>query len=199
MVTVEHCADKINIEKENMFLVKKAFDVIVSIMSYVVLVSNYDMIVYIKQYNEYKLFNIIYVVSIILNVYNIIDIFKIQVKQLPLLKSLKEFKKVKYDRDNFAIVISVFCIMFFEIASIYFLIYVFNNQWYNIDGCNRDNIWEVAFEFVYFTFSVTFTYSGSGLTAIGIIPKIIQMLHVMFFYFWAADIIFGLLKDSKDI
>ena len=71
---------------------------------------------------------------------------------------------------------------------------MFLNQ-YTIDNTLPD--YELAFEFLYYSFNVTITYSNSSIEAIGVIAKILQIIHVAVFYFYAAGV-FSKLLDSNE-
>ena len=71
---------------------------------------------------------------------------------------------------------------------------MFSNQ-YIVNSTLTD--YELAFEFLYYSFNVTITYSNSSIEAIGVIAKLLQMIHIAVFYFYAAGVIFKLLDGNE--
>jgi hypothetical protein len=78
---------------------------------------------------------------------------------------------------------------------IYYFMYSFNNTWFTIESMTY--IPRLAFEFIYFSFAVTITYAGSEISIAGVLPKIIQMLHIMIFYFYFANVVIESFNKRK--
>lgn len=183
-------ANRIDITKGRGFLYKKIFDIIVAILQYVFLISWYEFLVFFEK----NVGRWITIVTSIFYIYILISIFLYGYKQLSLFKS--NLLDVR-NNEVFILIISVYVQMFFSIVGLYFCLYLINNSWFYIDSFYSGNIWRIGFEFIYFTFSVTITYSGSGIAVIGVIPKILQMIHVIFFYFFAGDILLTIVKKRN--
>ena len=78
---------------------------------------------------------------------------------------------------------------------IYYSLYSLNNSWFDIGEIKE--LPKLAFEFIYYSFTMTITYDSSEITAVGIIPKIVQMGHVIIFYLFFANIIVELFQKNK--
>lgn len=100
---------------------------------------------------------------------------------------------VRYELIFIAARMTVSIIVLF--AMLYLLIFSMFPSQYAIDNTLPD--YELAFEFLYYSFNVTITYSNSGIEATGVIAKLLQMTHIAVFYFYAAGVIFKLLADSE--
>lgn len=99
-------------------------------------------------------------------------------------------------KKKFSILISSFFGYIFSLASIYYILYFLNPTWFIVDS-NFD-IARLAFEFIYYTFSITITYSSSTIIAIGIVPKIINMIHIIIFYFYIGNIIISFFTKKEN-
>lgn len=181
-------ASGIDTTKGRGFLYKKICDIIVIIFQYLILISMYPVINFVNEYIGRW--------TIIVTLVNIVYIFKLGCSQLLLLRySIPDVK----DTETFIMIISIFVQVFIMIAGLYFCLYMINSGWFNINSDYTNNMWKLGFEFIYFTFSVTITYSGSDIEVVGVIPKIIQMAHVIFFYFYAGDLLLKIVKKRNEI
>lgn len=109
----------------------------------------------------------------------------------------------KYQRDNSGFLrdelifiageVTVNIIVLFAMLNL-LIFSMFPNQ-YTIGKTLSD--YELAFEFLYYSFNATITYSSSSIEAMGIIAKLLQMIHVAVFYFYAAGVIFKLLNSNE--
>ena len=118
--------------------------------------------------------------------------------------TFREFERLhKYQRDNsgflkyelifIAVKMTVGIIVLFAILNL-LIFSMFPNQ-FTINTTLAD--YELAFEFLYYSFNVTITYSNSGIEATGVIAKLLQMTHIAVFYFYAAGAIFKLLTSTE--
>lgn len=94
-------------------------------------------------------------------------------------------------------VISVVIGLFISISGLYFNLYIAFPNWFNLNNVKVGDWLGTAFEFIYFTFTVTITYSGSGIELIGVIPKIVQMIHILIFYLFAGEVIMSLITNRS--
>lgn len=163
------------------FFKKKIVDILVIITHYCTIASLYGAL------SKNKIVLIIAIVSSMFNFY-------IFASQLPI---FVKYIKVLHGKNEMAMVISTTIGMLFSIAEVYFLLFMINQNWFIIEETISNSTVKTAFEFIYYTFSVSITYSGNGIEINGIIPKIAQMLHVLFFYFFAADAILKLAKKEE--
>ncbi|MCL2499027.1 MAG: hypothetical protein FWE90_01690 [Defluviitaleaceae bacterium] len=95
-----------------------------------------------------------------------------------------------------SVIYDFLCIIVF-FSLIYYFLYSYNNLWFEINI--EAKIPQIAFEFIYFSFTVTITYAGSEISINGIVPKIIQMLHIFIFYFYFANIIIETFNKKNDV
>ena len=170
-------------------ILKKIIEIIVIIGHFAVLVIWYDFLLENRNMLTPNFLTGICVFNIVSSVLN----FWTFTSQIPL------FRKCligKLSKEQLVIVISVSMGMFLSLAEIYFSLYIINPDWFNISKNTACDSYRTAFEFIYYTFAVTITYSGSGIEAIGVIPKIVQMLHVLFFYLFAGDAILQLIRND---
>ena len=113
--------------------------------------------------------------------------------QIPM---LKKYLIGARSKGHTLMIISVVVGLFLSLTELYYFMYIINPNWFVISERVACSSYKTAFEFIYYTFSVTITYSGSGIEAAGILPKILQMFHVLFFYLFAGDTILQLLKKE---
>ena len=163
------------------FFKKKIVDILVIITHYCAITSLYGAL------SKNKIVLIIAIVSSMFNFY-------IFASQLPI---FVKYIKVLHGKNEMAMVISTTIGMLFSRAEVYFLLFMINQNWFIIEETISNSTVKTAFEFIYYTFSVSITYSGNGIEINGIIPKIAQMLHVLFFYLFAADAILKLAKNEE--
>lgn len=100
---------------------------------------------------------------------------------------------LRYEPIFVAVKMTVCIIVFFAMLNL-LIFSIFPNH-YTIDKTLSD--YELAFEFLYYSFNVTITYSNSGIEATGVIAKLLQMTHIAVFYFYAAGAISKLIKGTK--
>jgi heme A synthase len=108
---------------------------------------------------------------------------------------MSEKKHIKKDLSFTLIISSLLVGILFSFSTIYYALFSFNNLWFDITEV--PDIAHLPFEFIYFTFTVTITYSGSGIVASGVVPKIVQMIHILLFYLYFADVVMTLLKKDE--
>lgn len=170
------------------FTKKKIIDILVAISHYIVISALYGLVknnFYSERIIEF--IKIVCVISSAMNLYTFIS-------QLPLF--VRNLRAVHTKNGRF-MVISVLTGMFLSMAEIYFLLFMLNENWFIVDTAISNSVLKTAFEFVYYTFSVTITYGGNGIEIVGIVPKIVQMAHILFFYLFAADAILQLIKKEE--
>lgn len=114
------------------------------------------------------------------------------------IERLRKYQKdnsgfLRYEQIFTAIEITVVIICLFAILNL-LIFSMFPNQ-YTIDKALPNN--QLAFEFLYYSFNVTITYSNSGIEAAGVIAKLLQMTHIAVFYFYAAGVISKLRTDTE--
>lgn len=176
-------------ENRRKFFVKKIVDIVVVLVHFFTFVAFYNLLIddtVILTKKTIAFMTIVNVVSCCFNFYTFAS-------QIPWFK-----KNIRYmhGKEDKAMVIGIVVGLFFSIVEIYFSLFMVNSDWFVIDESIKNNALKTAFEFIYYTFSVTITYSGSGIEAIGTLPKILQMMHVLFFYIFAGDAILQLIKKE---
>lgn len=167
-------------KNRRLYLLKKVMDTLLYILIFIFYAQYYQFFMIEGKMGG----NIQYVFLIV----SVIECF-FALKQIKIFREAKDFR---YSKMTF---ISVIVELIFGLTSIYFVIFMINPNWFSFDNA-INNCYELAFEFLYYTFSVTITYSGSGITAIGIIPRVIQMIHILIFYIFAGDAILNYIKKE---
>lgn len=177
--------------KENAknFFMKKIVDIVVTVVHFLVLVALYSIWADDKGVIAEKTITSMIIVNIISSCLN----FCVLAPQVSFFK--KNIRHI-HGKEDKAMIISVVVGLFFTMTEIYFSLFMLNSEWFLVDKTITNNALKVAFEFIYYTFSVTITYSGSGIEAVGIVPKVFQMMHVLFFYIFAGDAVLQLLKKE---
>lgn len=113
-------------------------------------------------------------------------------------KRLRNFQRdtsgfFRYELIYIAVEMTVAIIVLLAILNL-LIFFMFPNQ-YTVDKAMPD--YELAFEFLYYSFNVTITYSSSSIEATGIVAKLLQMIHIAIFHFYAAGVIFELLTGTE--
>lgn len=57
----------------------------------------------------------------------------------------------------------------------------------------------LVFEFLYYSFNVIITYSNSNIIAVGVIPKLLQMIYVSFVYFFIGQAIYDIISKTYNV
>ena len=176
-------------ENTRNFFMKKIVDMVVIVVNYLVLIALYSLLLDDKAVISEKTIMSLIKVNILSSCFN----FCVLGVQIPFFK--KNIRSIHGKADK-AMIISIAVGLFFTMAEIYFSLFMFNSDWFVIDEAIANNALRAAFEFIYYTFSVTITYSGSGIEVVGTVPKVVQMMHVLFFYIFAGDAILQLIKKE---
>jgi len=176
-------------ENSKNFLMKKIVDIVAMVVHYLVLVALYSFLIDNNDVINEKASMSMAIVNMLGSCFN----FYTLASQIPFFK--KNISHI-HGKEDKAMIISVVVGLFFTIAEIYFSLFMLNKDWFCINESIANNALRTAFEFIYYTFSVTITYSGSGIEVVGIIPKVFQMMHILFFYIFAGEAILMLLKKE---
>ena len=78
-----------------------------------------------------------------------------------------------------------------SLSTFNYIIYIFCSESFNID--NNLTFIEIAFEFIYYTFSLMISYGSDSIKAITIFSKIVQMVEIVFSYVLLGTVIITLL------
>lgn len=165
---------------------------------YVMMIYVYFLIVFIYDkdidwHNMAALKYFFMVVSVFFVVFFVVVFF------IPVLKKLSDYEKNPVSVRIKAINLAITSIITFVIAfaMLNFIIYFWLPEEFAID-----DIFFVGFDFLYYAFSCTITYSSSCIEAVGPIAKTLQMAYVMIVYFYVANNILALIQmkepQSKD-
>ena len=176
-------------ENRRKFLIKKIVDIIVVLVHFFTFVAFYNLLIDDTVILTKKTIAFTTIVNVVSSCFN----FYTFASQIP---GFKKYIRYIHGKEDKAMVISIVVGLFFSIVEIYFSLFMINSDWFVIDESITNNALKTAFEFIYYTFSVTITYSGSGIETIGIVPKILQMMHVLFFYIFAGDTILQLINKE---
>ncbi len=163
-----------------MFIFKKILDVLIPLCLFIAVVIFESSKEEIVGYSNFPC------VPLLLSLFNIL-LFLIQM--------------ILFKKEDKALTISVYAIylslligLILNFATVYYSLYTINSNYFsNVPGTTL----EKAFEFIYFTFMVMITYSGDSISAVCIIPKMVQMLQVCICYLYLADIISILVKSKR--
>lgn len=176
-------------ENRRKFFMKKIVDIVVVLVHFLTFVAFYNLWIDDTVILDKKAITFIVTVNIISSCFN----FYTFASQIPMFK--QNISNI-HGKEDKAMIISIVVGLFFSIVEIYFSLFMANSDWFIVDESIANNALKTAVEFIYYTFSVTITYSGSGIEVIGIVPKIFQMMHVLFFYIFAGDTILQLIKKE---
>lgn len=169
-----------NKKTDRMFIFRKILDVLISLCLFsaiVVFESSKEEIVGYSNFPD---------VALLLSLFAI----------LSFLVQMMLFKKrdTVPTKSIYAIYSSLLIRLLLNFATVYYSLYAIDSNCFsNVPNTTL----EKTFEFIYFTFMVMVTYSGNSISAVGIIPKIVQMLQVCICYLYLADIISLLVRSKK--
>lgn len=105
-------------------------------------------------------------------------------------------------KDNVPAYLSIVCItwtaLFTMLATVNYLSYIIFPTWYKI-GQEGLSFCEVAFEFVYYTFSLMITYGSNAIVAISVGSKTIQIAEMLFFFIIVGNLISQVINKATDM
>lgn len=161
------------LKNEKRYKVKKVVDVFFYIATYI-------MIIWWNTVDSNMLYfkpEVILVVSVSMYFLGIIPMFRF----------LKEKENKRINVRKYTL-FSLFSETIVAMSLTYYSLYLMNPDWYIIGDLKLDSVISIAFEFIYFTFSLMLTYSGGELSACGIVPRVFQMIHVFLFMICLGEI-----------
>lgn len=105
-------------------------------------------------------------------------------------------------KDNMPAYLSIVCMawtaLFTMLTIVNYLSYIIFPTWYHIEQSGLSFI-EIAFEFVYYTFSLMITYGGNAIVAISVGSKTIQIVEMLFFFIVVGNLISQVINRAADI
>lgn len=162
------------------------------IVSYVILVVNNYTIVAMNIPNYTTWFKLIisfYVIFVLRLLWHQVKVFGQQLA-IPITK------------DNMPPYLSIVCMvwtaLFAMLTTINYLSYTLFPTWYQFEQEDL-SFFEIAFEFVYYTFSLMITYSNNSITAISVGSKAIQIAEMLFFFIVVGNLISQVINRAADI
>lgn len=98
------------------------------------------------------------------------------------------------------ILVSLLFGILMSISTINYTLYMICPNFYEIQ-CGLSFI-EIAFEFIYYSFTLAVTYSSSSISVIHIITKLVQMIEIIYFYILCGSLVIDIIsninkKDKK--
>ena len=178
---------KINKEGySNYFNVKKILDVSVFLLSYCMFVS---LVENQKASSQGSLLEYMYIAGSIAfalwSLYLALSQFSFFSKNAPAAKDFGFYLMM------FSVLIELLC----AFALIYYSLYSLNSSWFS--GVALGTPAETAFEFFYYAFTLSVSYGGNSLSAVGTLPRTVEMLHISLFYLFYADVLIRVFKQSE--
>lgn len=120
-------------------------------------------------------------------------------KQLKATWSLLTFPVEKERlRPYIHIICMIWFALFAMLASINYTIYTILPTWYEIEPEGLSFL-EVAFEFIYYTFSLMITYSSDSIAVNCIGSKVVQIVECLFFYIVVGNLINQLINGATEV
>lgn len=105
-------------------------------------------------------------------------------------------------KDNIPAYLSIVCMtwtaLFTMLTTVNYLSYIIFPTWYQIEQDGLSFI-EIAFEFVYYTFSLMITYGSNAIVAISVGSKTIQIVEMLFFFIVVGNLISQVINRAADI
>ncbi len=114
------------------------------------------------------------------------------------LKTILMNKPSKVDfKISFSIIISMLLAIIIYFASINFCIYYLDVNAYSTFDITE--WYKIAFEFLYYSFSVSITFDGGSIEPISITAKLIAMIQIFMFYYSIGQGILDFLNNGKKL
>ena len=179
--------DKIDWLKNDLrFTVKKVIDCIVNSTSYIFLV----FINYTTQFGtSHKPQGVVLAECLILSILSLY-LFT---------RQLVSFSKSKFPLKRKAFLMILISLLIGIIASLSTVNYAIYMVWPSFYDIPKGLAFgEVAFEFIYYMFTLAITYSGSSIQATHIVTKTIQMLEICYCYVVIGNIVVQLIEMIKN-
>lgn len=183
--------DKIDwLKSDRRFMIKKALDCVVNSSSYLFLV----LINYIdtKLGNQHKSQGVAMIECLILSILSLY-LFT---------RQLVSFSKSNFSSKNkkvfLIILVSLLIGILTSLSTVNYAIYTIWPSYYDIPS--GLSFGEVAFEFIYYMFTLAITYSGSSIQAVHIVTKLVQIFEICYCYIVIGNVLvqsFELLKRDK--
>lgn len=176
-------ADRIDwLKSDRRFMLKKALDCVVNSSSYLLLV----FATYAAQFGtQQKAQGVIILECIVLSIASLY-LFT---------KQLVSFSKSSFPLNRKAflmILISLLIGILASLSTVNYAIYTIWPSFYDIPA--GLTFGEIAFEFIYYMFTLAITYSGSSIQAAHVVTKIIQILEVCYCYIFIGNVIVQLIE-----
>lgn len=120
-------------------------------------------------------------------------------------QQVKEFGRqltIPITKDNMPPYLSIVCMvwtaLFVMLTTVNYVSYTLFPTWYQIEQEGL-SFFEIAFEFVYYTFSLMITYSNNSIVAISVGSKTIQIAEMLFFFIVVGNLISQVINRVADI
>lgn len=160
------------------------------IISYaLVVIGNYTIIISGIPKNAILFAGVVYISFIIVLLW----------KQLKVIWSLLTFP---VEKESLRPYVHIFCMIWFALfamlASINYTIYTILPTWYEIQPESLTFL-EIAFEFVYYTFSLMISYSSDSISVNCIGSKVVQIVECLFFYIVVGNLINQLINGATEV
>jgi len=159
------------LKTDKKFIIKKIIDCMVPFGSYAILVYGYYVFAYILQSLSIWLLIVpaLFVVCSF-TYYSTSEILRI---------SKYTSKQIKGAQTGY-ILLGLFSTLLVAITMINYISYILCPNFYDIpNGLNHAAI---GFEFIYYTFTLMMTYSGTSISALHVVSKLLQIIEIITFY-----------------
>lgn len=103
------------------------------------------------------------------------------------------YKIVSSKKVSLLILVSVLFGILMSMSTINYTLYMICPNFYEIQyGLS---FIEIAFEFIYYSFTLAVTYSSSSISVIDIITKSVQMIEIIYFYILCGSLIIDIISN----
>lgn len=172
------------LKNDSRFIAKKLLDFLMYGINFALIVFTNYIVIY---YNRSLILVIVsIVICLSLSVYALY-IFTQQIV------NFSHYTIVSNKKIFLLIVVSLLFGILMSMSTINYTLYMICPNFYEIQ-CGLSFI-EIAFEFIYYSFTLAVTYSSSSISAIHIITKLVQMIEIIYFYILCGSLIIDIISN----
>jgi hypothetical protein len=160
-------------------LIKINFDIISVILIYLF----FSLYLYSLKNDKFDIISIIYFIMFI---------FIVIISIIAIIKTNKR----KYNKNTIAVILYILTLIISSFALINIIVYLYIPNAYS--GVDSRNIFTIAFDFIYNSFTISTTLSGSNIQTELIISKFLSMIQVIIFYYIIGGIVINIINNKTN-